>query len=296
MKNIFQLIEPKTKYALPLLFDSPHSGRLLPEDIGAACPNEQLLRCADHYVDELFTAAPNHGAHLLKAEFSRNYIDVNRSIDDIDLHLLNQKWPEELYGAALPTDRSDAGIGLIPRLIEPGVPIYNRALPPEEIMQRIETHYRPYHAALAETLEKLFYNHGQVWHINCHSMPSKSATPRNQGKFRGYTKRPADFVLGDRDGSTCDSCFTRRLKRYIESLGYYVTINDPYKGVELVRRHGHPVQNRHSLQIEINKSLYMNEKTEEKSKNFDNLKNDIERIIDFIAAHITEQQLPMAAD
>jgi len=75
-----------------------------------------------------------------------------------------------------------------------------------------------------------------------------------------------------------------------------VTINDPYKGVELIRRYSNPARGRHSLQIEINKALYMNELTLEKSNNYNALKSDIEKIVLFLSDYVSAQLIPRAAD
>ena len=105
-----------------------------------------------------------------------------------------------------------------------------------------------------------------------------------------------DFVLGDRDGTTCDLAFTHAVRDFLKNLGYRVSINDPYKGVELVRRYSSPSTGRHSLQIEVARNLYMDENTYKKSKKFNDLKADIDTLIEFCADYVQAQALPMAAD
>ena len=285
VNGIYTLIRPDT--AVPLVFDSPHSGVLYPEDFDYACDFAVLEKAEDKYVDELFMAAPDHGAPLLLADFPRSYIDTNRCHRDIDVDLLEDDWGDDIN----PTARSHAGIGLIRRLVRPGVPLYKRQLKASEIKYRIENYYVPYHAALERVFEELHYNHGQVWHVNCHSMPSQDGH-----SFRATPLKAADFVLGDRDGTTCDLDFTHAVRDFLKGLGYRVTINDPYKGVELVRRYSNPATGRHSLQIEVARSLYMDESTYKKSKNYNKLKADIDRLIAFCAAYVGAQKLPMAAD
>jgi len=176
------------------------------------------------------------------------------------------------------------------------MPVYDRALSSEEIMHRIEKYYRPYHNALADLIETTHYNFGQAWHINCHSMPSASAYPKRAIGLVGGNPRASDFVLGDRDGTTCDPAFTRTLRDYIKSLGYTVTINDPFKGVELVEKYSNPARGYHSIQIEINKALYMNEETNARNGNYENLKSHINTITAFIAQHIESKLVNLAAD
>ena len=293
MKSVLSVQKPKTS-ALPLIFDSPHSGNTYPEDFNYACDSLILARAEDTFVDDLFETTPKQGAHLLLAHFPRSYIDVNRGHDDIDTELLSEKWGGDF--AINPTSRSDAGIGLIRRLVRPGIPVYNRDLTSEEIISRIEKYYRPYHNALADLIEDAHYNFGQAWHINCHSMPAASAYPKRPVGLIGNKPKASDFVLGDRDGTTCDPAFTRVLRDFIKDLGYTVTINDPFKGVELIEKYSNPARGYHSIQIEINKALYMNEETNEKNANYTNLKSHITQITTFIAQHIESRLINLAAD
>lgn len=285
INGIYTLIRPNA--ALPLVFDSPHSGVNYPEDFDYACDFAALEKAEDKYVDELFSGAPDHGAVFLHADFPRSYIDVNRCAKDIDIDLLEDEWTDEIDT----TPRSHAGIGLIRRLVRPGMPLYSRQLKVSEIKHRIEKYYIPYHAALERTIEDLHYNHGQVWHVNCHSMPSQDGH-----SFRASPLKAMDFVLGDRDGTTCDLGFTHAVRDFLKGLGYRVSINDPYKGVELVRRYSCPATGRHSLQIEVARNLYMDENTYKKSRNFNELKENIDSLVQYCAAYVQAQSLPMAAD
>ncbi len=255
--GILTLVKPDN--ALPLVFDSPHSGTLYPADFDFTCTFDALEKAEDKFVDELFSAAPAHGAAFLTADFPRSYIDVNRCEQDIDEDLLESPWPAEIR----PTARSHAGIGLIRRLVKPGVPVYERKLSVAEVQSRIEQYYAPYHAALKDLIEDAHYRFGNVWHINCHSMPSQDSAT-----FRANPLPPVDFVLGDRDGTSCSLDFTHAVRDFLKGLGYRVAVNDPYKGVELVRRYSNPTTGRHSLQIEIARPLYMDEENCKKSNRF----------------------------
>ncbi|MCB1784175.1 MAG: N-formylglutamate amidohydrolase [Alphaproteobacteria bacterium] len=278
------------------MFDSPHSGRDYPDDFNFACKFEDLEKIEDRYVDDLFSNAPDHGATLLAANFPRSYIDANRAADDIDENLLGAPWPDTLHGPIYPTPRSDSGIGLISRLIRPGTPIYDRPLQPEEIMNRIRTCYEPYHDTLRTLIDQAFYSFGQVWHINCHSMPVASAFPKRNIRIIGGQSIPSDFVLGDRDGTTCSPDFTRALTDHLRREGFRVTVNDPFRGVELIRRSGLPTRGRHSLQIEINRSLYMNEETGAKRSDYGSFKAQIDKMIRFCTAYAQDHLTRRAAD
>jgi len=260
---------------VPLVFDSPHSGVEYPRDFDYTCPLDVLRAAEDTYVDELYGAAPTHGATLIGAYFPRSYIDANRNLGDIDQSLFDTPWP----GPLNPGEKTKLGMGLIRRLAVPNLPVYGRKLTVAEAQARIERYYEPYHAELKSVADRLHARFGGVWHIDCHSMKSVSNAMASEGP--GVAR--ADFVLGDRDGTTCDKEFTNLVFRFLAERGYQVTINDPYKGVELVRRHGHPRNNRHSLQIEVNRKLYMNEERFERSENFPRLKRDLDALVAALA-------------
>jgi N-formylglutamate amidohydrolase len=260
---------------IPLVFDSPHSGADYPADFRYSCPLEILRMAEDAWVDELYGAAPEHGATLIGALFPRSYLDANRHHADIDETLLDAPWPGEVR----PGEKTKLGHGLVRRLAKPGLPVYDRKLSVAEMQARIQTYYKPYHEALQQALDRLHSKFGVVWHINCHSMPEHgNEMSSDPGAVR------ADFVLGDRDGTTCDAEFTDFVRRVLVGCGYDVKVNEPYKGVELVRRHGRPAENRHSLQIEVNRRLYMDEKRIAKTDNFSNLTTDIGHLIEALAS------------
>ena len=251
--------------AVPLLLDSPHSGSVYPDDFAYVCPLPVLRRAEDAYVDELYGASTEYGATLIGAAFPRSYIDPNRAADDIDPGILSEVRPPL---AARPATR----VGLVRRHARPGVPIYDRKLSPHEVLARIERYHAPYHRVLSEASDRLHREFGAVWHINCHSMPSHSARRNGRGEN-------GDFVLGDRDGTTCDGAFTDFVARFLRGRGYDVRINEGYKGVEIVRRHGRPAERRHSLQIEVDRALYMDQKTLEKLPGFDRLRTDLAALV-----------------
>lgn len=259
---------------IPLVFDSPHSGIDYPEDFRHAAPRAILRAAEDTYVDDLYAAAPRHGAALLCALFPRSYIDANRHELDIDQDLLTELWPGEIR----PGEKTKLGLGLIWRLAQPDVPVYDRKLPVAEVQARISSYYQPYHAALQSVLDARYKQFGAVWHVNCHSMGAKG-TSMSPDKGR---ERP-DFVLGDRDGTTCDRAFTDTVLAWLKGRGYQVTVNDPYKGVELVRRYSDPAKRRHSLQIEINRRLYMDEKSRERNGGYAALKGNITELVAHLA-------------
>jgi N-formylglutamate amidohydrolase len=266
---------------VPLVFDSPHSGTEYPDDFDYTCPRHVLRTAEDTYVHELYAAAPAHGATLIGALFPRSYIDANRHIADIDAALLAEPWPHPLN----PGVKTKMGMGLIRRLAVPKLPVYSRKLGVAEVQARIDKYYHAYHSELASVADRLHALFGGVWHVNCHSMKSVS----NGMAAEGPGVPRADFVLGDRDGSTCGSELTTFVRDFLTKRGYDVRVNDPYKGVELVRRHGRPRENRHSLQIEVNRKLYMDEESFERNANFPRLQTDLDALVAALAAFVRER-------
>ncbi len=255
--------------AVPLVFDSPHSGMNYPDDFNYAIAHNILRLAEDTYVHELYEHVPGQGAPLLQALFPRSYVDLNRSVEDIDPELIDGDWPH----AICPGEKTALGMGLIWRSIRSFGPIYNRKLSVAEIEQRIESCWRPYHTALEKLINDTHAQFGVCYHINCHSMPSSG-----EDSNIGGSQSRADFVLGDRDQTTCSPDFTAFVKDNLQSLGYSVALNDPYKGAELVRAYSNPAKGFHSLQIEINRSQYMDEATFEKTPDFAALKSNLEKL------------------
>ena len=262
---------------LPLVLDSPHSGKDYPADFAHLPPRDVVRQAEDSYVDELYAAAPAVGATLVEALFPRAYIDPNRSLADMDTALLDAPWP----GPVAPSRKTELGIGLVWRLAHGGVPMYAGPLSVAEVEQRIAVCYEPYHAAVAQAIDERYLRFGAVWHLDCHSMPAVGDVMSDDpGRPR------ADFVLGDRDGTTCESELTAFVATTLRGMGYDVAINDPYKGVELVRLHGRPRERRHSLQIEVNRRLYLDEVTLEKHAGFASLQAHLRRLIEALAGYV----------
>jgi N-formylglutamate deformylase len=276
----FTLIGP-SGHRVPLVLDSPHSGSDYPEDFRAAVARDVLRQAEDSFVDELFGAGPSLGATLVAARFPRSYIDPNRSLLDIDASLIDAPWP----GPAVPSRKTELGIGLIWRVLDSGESIYGRKLSVDEVRQRIVRYHQPYQRAVKDALDAAHEHFGAVWHINCHSMPAMSGRVSEEGPG----KPRADFVLGDRDGTTCEPGFTALVAGTLRGMGYEVKINDPYKGVELVRVFSDPAARRHSLQIEVNRRLYMDERTREKTAGFSAVKGDIDRLLKTVAGYAAER-------
>jgi len=266
---------------IPLVCDSPHSGSTYPADFRHAVPLRMLRQGEDTHVDQLWAAAPTVGATLLAAKFPRTYIDPNRTLADLDRDMLDADWPDALS----PGEKTRLGKGLIWARMDPHTPIYDRKLTVAEVRGRIDGYYEPYHYVLASAVSERYAQFGALWHLNLHSMPSDAYE-----RLGIHSDHPlADFVLGDRDGTTCEPAFVQLIEDALRDKGYTVARNDPYKGVQLIAKIGQPSMRRHSLQIEIRRPLYMDEATRERNSGFDRLQVDLSETLARIAAYVRER-------
>lgn len=269
----------RDELALPLVCDSPHSGTSYPADFRYAIDHALLRMGEDTHIERLWGHAPKVGATLVAARFPRTYIDPNRSLSDLDPSMIDGQWP----GEAQPGLRTlELGMGLVWRQTPTRQSIYDRQLSVAEVQNRIDNFWRPYHAALQQACDAAVMRWGSCWHLNLHSMPSNAYERLGMSGNR----KLADFVLGDLHGRSCDPSFRVWVSQVIEKHGYTVSINDPYAGVELVRMHGQPASRRHSLQIEVNRALYMNEKTREPNDGFNHLQANIASMLAEIARFV----------
>jgi N-formylglutamate amidohydrolase len=272
MNDISKIVFEKGHEALlaPLLLDSPHSGTIYPSEFKFSCPIDWLKQTEDAFVDRLYADAPAKGIGFLRANFARSYIDVNRAETDIDPAILDGEWP----GVLSPTERSIAGHGLM-RFLCRSQRVYKGKISVQDALYRINSCYRPYHVLLRESLLNLQNRFGEVWHIDCHSMPSGVGQPALAALYP-----QADFIIGDRDGTSCEKAFTSFLAQSLRGMGYRVVFNDPYKGVEIISRYGKPSYGMHSIQLELSRALYMNEKTLELNDGFEELKKNLNTLMD----------------
>ncbi|MDX6748974.1 N-formylglutamate amidohydrolase [Geminicoccaceae bacterium 1502E] len=279
LPGVLRLTAPRASL-VPLVFDSPHSGTQWPEDFAPAADEVAVRRTQDSLVDELFGAAPEHGAPLLAALFPRVYIDPNRSLGDLDPALLADRWD----GPLAPGEKSELGKGLIWRLAAPDTPIYDRKLTAGEVRRRIDSFYEPYHTALAALLDGIAERFGGVWHIDCHSMRPMSTSVDKEGPG---VARP-DIVLSDRDGTSAGASFMEQAVSFLRGEGLEVAINEPFKGAELVARYGDPARNRHSIQIEVNRRLYLDEGGIAAGDGFAHTQALLGRFVGAMAEHVRE--------
>ena len=255
----------------PIVLDSPHSGTNYPDDFLPSVPMAQLRQAEDTHVDKLFSFAPDLGVPLVEATFPRSYIDANRASDEIDPLLFDGDWTSFYTVSA----KTSLGKGLVWRMLDDGTPIYQRLLSRQDLDHRLEQYWQPYHQAVKQMISDAYAQFGFVLHINCHSMPSVAG---EYGTDQPGLEHP-DIVLGDRDGTTANPLITQFMQKQFIALGYQCWVNRPYKGVELVRAYSEPSVQRHSIQLEVNRNLYMDEKTLVVHDGFFRLQKDLQFIL-----------------
>ncbi len=280
-KPLFEVVAPAS-HILPLVFNSPHSGDVYPAPFLASSRLDKaaIRRSEDFRVDELMAQAVLLGAPLLKANFPRAWLDVNREPYELD---------PKMFDGALPTYanvrsvRVAGGLGTIARIVSESEEIYAAPLPVDEALARIENVYKPYHRTLRQLVEATHAEFGVALLLDCHSMPSS---------VRGTSARHRpDIVLGDRYGTSAAAELTDVAAELLTRLGYAVSRNKPYAGGFITEHYGQPTRGVHAMQLEINRSLYMDERTLERTGGFTRLAADLARFADGLAVAL-EARLP----
>lgn len=271
-RPVFEVLEPAAQTA-PVVFASGHSGDVYPPDFVAQSRLDPLTlrNSEDSFVDEIFEAAPACGAPLLRALFPRAYLDPNREAFELDPDMFDGLLPDYVNTGS---PRVAAGLGTVARVVTNGEEIYKVKLAFADAQRRIETCYRPYHAALARLIDQTRARFGHCVLIDCHSMPSVGGPmDRDPGSGR------VDFVLGDCYGTSCDAELTELVEASLRDRGYRVRRNMPYSGGFVTQHYGRPEDGIHALQIEINRALYMDEHRIERLPDLERLKAEMAGLV-----------------
>lgn len=281
----YQLHLPRCQ-STPVVFASPHSGRDYPADfVRAALLDEPALRSSeDAFIDLLFAAAPEQGAPLLCALTPRAYVDLNRSPDEMD--------PAVITGVrrGVMNPRITSGLGVIPRVVANGRPIYSGKLPMTVARDRIDRFWHPYHARLQSLLGETHQAFGRAILIDCHSMPNEALD-----SVRVNGQRP-DIVLGDRFGASAAADIVAHVQSAFERAGLVVSRNVPFAGAYIVQRYGRPARGQHVIQVEINRALYMDEQRVAPSPAFAELQARMTGVIGDILRDLNQDGQPVAAE
>jgi N-formylglutamate amidohydrolase len=280
--GVLDVHEPAAR-RLPLVLASPHSGSEYPADFVAASRLDPLAlrQSEDSFVDELFAAAPQLGAPLLSARFPRAYLDVNREAYELDPAMFSDALPSYVNAGS---PRVRIGLGTIARIVANGENIYAGRLRFADAERRIECLYHPYHQALHRLVQETAAMFGGCLLVDCHSMPSGS----------GCGQGGADIVLGDCYGAACAPCIIEAARLLLAERGFRVAINAPYAGGFTTGFYGRPRTHRHALQIEINRALYMDERSYCRKPSFAQLVEDLAHLIERLGQAVRDS-LPKIA-
>jgi N-formylglutamate amidohydrolase len=261
-------VQAAAEQRVPFVFNSPHSGRHYPERFLAMTRLDRnaIRRSEDCYVEELFSGAVALGAPMLSANFPRAYLDVNREPWELDPRMFVEPVPRH---ANVRSARVAGGLGTVPRIVGEGQDIYAGRLPLAEALSRIEFIYKPYHEALRHLMTHTHAKFGLAVLVDCHSMPASIRIGENG-------VRP-DFIVGDRFGAAASSAVSAHAIGLLTAMGYRVAHNKPYAGGFITEHYGRPARGLHALQVEVNRGIYMNERSYEKTSGFDALISDLTR-------------------
>ncbi len=279
----FEVLEPAA-LAGPVVCNSPHSGRSYPANFLAMTRLDlpTLRRSEDTFVDELFADAVRLGVPLMRAHFPRAFLDVNREPYELDPRMFDGRLPNFANTRSL---RVAGGLGTIARVVGDSREIYDRRLPVDEALRRIELYYKPYHRTLRRVLLDAQKAYGHAVLVDCHSMPS-NASSRDE--------RPrADFVLGDRYGTSCAPLVSDVVEETLRDLGYAVARNKPYAGGFITEHYGDPAARFHAVQVEINRALYMDERSYARTARFERVRLDLARVVGKLASVTAAGIAPM---
>jgi N-formylglutamate amidohydrolase len=269
----FEIVEPAT-WRAPIIFNSPHSGSVYPKDFLTASRIDvvALRRSEDSFMDELIEELSSRGFPVVRVNFPRSYVDVNREPYELDPRMFTGRLPSFANTRSM---RVAGGLGTIPRVVGDGQEIYRDRLSVDDALARIEALYKPYHRALRRLINKAHQAFGTVVLVDCHSMPSI-------GVSRDEPRRP-DIVIGDRYGTSCAPLLPDVVEETMRGLGYSVGRNKPYAGGFITEHYGNPASGLHTVQLEFNRAIYMDERRRERGPRFGQVAKDFAVLADALA-------------
>ena len=245
------------------VFSSPHSGRDYPSSFlkDSLLDAVTIRSSEDAFVDQLFMSAIDNGAPLLAASAPRAFVDLNRNADELDPAVVDGV---HLVGS---NPRISSGLGVIPRVVSEGRAVMQGKISVDDAKDRLDRFYHPYHAQLCELMDTSRAAFGKVLLIDCHSMPREALT-----NVSGRFGRMPEIVLGDRFGSSCEGAFVDEIEAALDDAGFRVARNTPFAGAHITQAYGRPSLGQSCLQIEVDRSLYLDEKNVVKTEQFDEIR------------------------
>lgn len=284
-KAAYHLLKPAESVSC-VVFASPHSGSDYPASfVRRSQLDARVIRSSeDAFVDQLFDSAPEFGASLLSASAPRAYVDLNRSVEELDPALI-EGVRRQGYNP-----RVASGLGVIPRVVANGRAIYSGRLSMIEARRRIDSYWRPYHEVLQSLLDEARGQFGRAILVDCHSMPHEAM----DGTAHRDGKRP-EIVLGDRFGAAASGDIVDRVEAAFAGAGLTVTRNAPFAGAYVAQAYGRPSRQQHAVQVEIDRALYMDERKVRPNRNFEAFRALLLDVVSEIAA-IGPGEMPLAAE
>src|SRR5579864_1376266 len=269
----FEILEP-AEWRAPIIFNSPHSGSVYPEGFlnVSRIDLPTLRRSEDSFMDELVAELSERGFPVVRVNFPRSYVDVNREPYELDPRMFSGRLPSFANTRSM---RVAGGLGTIPRVVGDGQEIYGERIAVDDALTRIETLYKPYHRALRRLINKAHRTFGTVVVVDCHSMPSV-------GVSREEPRRP-DVVIGDRYGTSCAPVLTDTVEETMGRLGYSIGRNKPYAGGFITEHYGNPASGLHTIQLELNRAVYMDERRRARGERFAQVARDFAVLADVLA-------------
>lgn len=266
MQKPYRLLLPQNRDTATV-FSAPHSGRLYPEGFVAQSPltPEKLRSSEDAFVDLLYAEAPSQGAVLLVADAPRAYVDLNRAADELDPALI------EGLPRGMTNPRINSGLGVIPRVVAGGRVIHPARITLAEAQARLDEVWHPYHRALAGLLAQARGDFAGALLIDCHSMPRDAI-------HAGVSPRP-QVILGDRFGASCCPSIMARVEAAFQAQDFRTVRNQPFAGAHILKTYGRPAIGQHAIQIEIDRSLYMDEATITPHQGFEVIRHRLSQVV-----------------
>jgi N-formylglutamate amidohydrolase len=270
----FEIAEPAV-WRAPIIFNSPHSGSVYPNAFlnASRIDLEALRRSEDSFMDELIDGLGDRGFPVVRVHFPRSYVDVNREPYELDPRMFSGRLPSFANTRSM---RVAGGLGTIPRVVGDGQEIYRERISIDDALGRIEALYKPYHRALRRLINKAHQSFGTVIVVDCHSMPSVGVT-------RDEPKRP-DIVIGDRYGTSCSGLIPDVIEQALTARGYSIGRNKPYAGGFITEHYGNPASGLHTVQVELNRAIYMDERLRRRSPRFQQVAADFALLAEALAA------------
>ena len=281
----FEVLEP-LHWRGAAVFNSPHSGNIYPRAFleTARLDLPILRRSEDSFVDELFAGVVGRGFPLMRAHFPRCYVDVNREPYELDPRMFDGRLPSFANTRSM---RVAGGLGTVARVVGDAQEIYDQRIPVDDALRRIESLYKPYHRALRRVISRVHRDFGVAMLVDCHSMPSVAGS---------RDERPrADFILGDRYGTSCVPAVAETIEVALRGHGFSVSRNKPYAGGFITEHYGNPSAGLHSIQLELNRALYMDERRYEKLPQFRQIAAMLEGLAEKLAELPVEELRPYRA-